>query len=86
MKHARTLAVAVAAATLSLGTGQVAQADKPGAEPCAKQVQQVTKAEASLAHVSAASVQHVKKDKKAQVQRLARAQKRLAACQAAHPA
>jgi pantothenate kinase type III len=119
MRYARTLAVAATTAVLSLGTGPLAQADKPGAEPCAKQEQQVTKAEAALAHVTAvfehqqtkverlqaalaaattpeeqakiqakldkalAQKQHVKKDKKAQQQRLAKAEERLATCQAA---
>jgi septal ring factor EnvC (AmiA/AmiB activator) len=121
MKHARTIAVAAATAVLSLGAAPVAHADKPGSEPCAKQEQQVTKAEAALAHVTAvfahqktklerlqeqlaaattaeeqaeiqakidktlAKKQHTKKDKKAQQQRLAKAQARLAACQAAQP-
>jgi len=122
MKYARTLAVAATAAVLSLGTGSLAQADQPGTEPCAKQEQQVTKAEAALAHVTAvfehqqtkverlqaalaaattpeeqakiqakltkalAQKQHDKKAKKAQQQRLAKAEARLAACQAAQPA
>ena len=121
MKFARTLAVTAVAAALSLGTGPLAQADQPGSEPCAQQEQQVTKAEAALAHVTAvfahqktklerlqeqlaaattpeeqaeiqakidktlAKKQHTKKDKKAQQQRLAKAQARLAACQAAQP-
>jgi len=50
MKYARALAIAAATAALSLGTGTVAQADKPGAEPCAKQEQQVTKAQQALAN------------------------------------
>ena len=119
MKFARPLAVAAVATVLSLGTGPLAQADKPGSEPCAKQEQQVTNAEAALAHVTAvfehqqtkverlqtalaaattpeeqakiqakldkalAHKQHAKKDKKAQLQRLAKAEERLAACQAA---
>src|SRR6188768_405923 len=53
MKHARTIAVAAATAVLSLGAAPVAHADKPGSEPCAKQEQQVTKAEAALEHVTA---------------------------------
>ena len=121
MKHARTIAVAAATAVLSLGAAPVAHADKPGSKPCAKQEQQVTKAEAALEHVTAvfahqktklerlqeqlaaattaeeqaeiqakidktlAKKQHTKKDKKAQQQRLAKAQARLAACQAAQP-
>jgi septal ring factor EnvC (AmiA/AmiB activator) len=119
MKFARTLAVAAATAVVSLGASPVAHADKPGGEPCAKQEQQVTKAEEALAHVTAvfehqqtkverlqaalaaattpeeqatlqarldkalAKKQHVKKDKKAQLQRLAKAEARLADCQAA---
>ena len=119
MKYARTLAVAVAATVLSLGTGSVAQADKPSSEPCAQQKQQVAKATDALARVTAvfdhqqtkverlqaalaaattpeeqakiqarldkalAGKQHAKKDKKAQLQRLAKAEDRLAACQAA---
>ena len=121
MKHARTIAVAAATAVLSLGAAPAVHADKPGGEPCAKQEQQVTKAEAALEHVTAvfahqktklerlqeqlaaattaeeqaeiqakidktlAKKQHTKKDKKAQQQRLAKAQARLAACQAAQP-
>jgi hypothetical protein len=119
MKYARALAIATATAALSLGTGTVAQADKPGAEPCAKQEQQVTKAQEALAHVTAvfehqqtkverlqaalaaattpeeqariqakldkalSHKQHAKKDKKAQQQRLAKAEDRLATCEAA---
>jgi hypothetical protein len=119
MSIARTLAVAAVTAVLSLGATPVAHADKPGSEPCAKQEQQVAKAEAALAHVTAvfehqqtkverlqaalaaattpeeqarlqarldrelAKKQHVKKDKKAQQQRLAKAEQRLADCQAA---
>ena len=122
MRFARTFAVAAAATMLSLGTGPLAQADKPGDEPCAKQEQKVTKAEAALAHVTAvfehqqtkverlqaalaaattdeerakiqakldkalAQKQHVKKAKKAQVQRLAKAEEALADCQAAQAA
>ena len=122
MRFARTLAVAAAATVLSLGTGPLAQADKPGDEPCAKQEQKVTKAEAALAHVTAvfehqqtkverlqaalaaattdeeraeiqakldkalAKKQHDKKAKKAQLQRLAKAEERLATCQAAQGA
>ena len=118
MKFARTLAIAAVTTVVSLGASPVAHADKPGGEPCAKQQQQVTKAEEALAHVTAvfdhqktkierlmealaaattpeeqakiqaklekalAHKQHVKKDKKAQLQRLAKAQERLAACQA----
>src|SRR3954469_25582591 len=119
MSYARTFAVAATTAVLSLGATPLAHADPPGAEPCAKQEQQVTKAETALAHVTevfahqktkverlqerlaAATTdeerariqakldkaltqkQHVKKDKKAQQQRLAKAQERLADCQAA---
>ena len=119
MKFARTLALAAATAVVSLGASPVAHADKPGGEPCAKQEQQVTKSEETLAHVTAvfehqqtkverlqaalaaattpeeqaelqarldkalAKKQHAKKDKKAQLQRLAKAEARLADCQAA---
>jgi pantothenate kinase type III len=119
MPYLRTFAVATATAVLSLGATPLAHADKPGAEPCAKQEQQVTKAEQALAHVTAvfahqqtkverlqealaaattpeeqakiqakldkalAQKQHAKKDKKAQLQRLAKAEDRLAACEAA---
>ena len=121
MKIARTLAVAATSVVLSLGVGPLAQAaeGKPGGEPCAKQEQQVARAEAALAHVTAvfehqqtkverlqaalaaattpeeqavlqarlekalAKKQHVKKDKKAQQQRLTRAGQRLADCEAA---
>ena len=119
MQYLRTFAVATATAVLSLGATPLAHADQPGAEPCAKQEQQVAKAEAALAHVTAvfdhqqtkverlqaalaaattpeeqakiqakldkalAQKQHVKKDKKAQLQRLAKAEARLAACEAA---
>jgi septal ring factor EnvC (AmiA/AmiB activator) len=123
MQFARTFAVAAATAVLSLGaTPLAAHADEPGSEPCAKQEQQVTKAEEALARVTAvfahqktkverlqeqlaaattdeekakiqakldkalAQKQHAKKDKKAQQQRLAKAQERLANCEAAHPA
>ncbi len=119
MKFARTLAVAAATAVASLGAGpiaDVAHADKPGGEPCAKQEQKVTKAQEALAHVTAvfahqktkverlqealaaattpeeqakiqakldralSQKQHAKKDKKAQLQRLAKAEARLADC------
>ncbi len=119
MPYLRTFAVATATAVLSLGATPLANADKPGGEPCAKQEQQVTKAEAALARVTAvfahqqtkverlqeklaaattpeeqakiqarldkalAQKQHAKKDKKAQLQRLAKAEDRLAACEAA---
>jgi hypothetical protein len=119
MPYLRTFAVATATAVLSLGATPLAHADRPGGEPCAKQEQQVTKAEAALAHVTAvfahqqtkverlqealaaattpeaqakiqarldkalAQKQHAKKDKKAQLQRLAKAEERLAACEAA---
>jgi len=119
MHYARTFAVAAATAVLSLGATPVAHADKPGTEPCAKQQQAVTKAEAALAHVTAvfehqqtkverleeqlanattdeeraeiqakldralAKEQHAKKEKKAQKQRLAKAEARLADCEAA---
>ena len=119
MQYARTFAVAAATAVLSLGATPIAHADQPGSEPCAKQEQQVTKAEAALAHVTAvfehqqtkverlqaalaaattdeeraeiqakldkalAKKQHAKKAKKAQLQRLAKANERLADCQAA---
>ena len=118
MKFARTFAVAAVTAVVSLGVSPVAHADKPGSEPCAKQEQQVTKAEAALAHVTAVFAhqqtkverlqeklaaattpeeqakiqakldkalshkQHAQKAKKAQLQRLAKAQDRLAACEA----
>jgi septal ring factor EnvC (AmiA/AmiB activator) len=125
MRFARTLAVAAAAAVVSLGVGPIADAalaGKPGDEPCAKQEQQVTKAQVALAHVTAvfehqktkverlqealaaattpeetarlqarldkalAQKQHDQKAKKAQQQRLAKAQARLADCQAARTA
>ncbi len=119
MKFARTLAIAAVTAVVSLGASPVAQADQPGSEPCAKQEQQVAKAQEALAHVTAvfahqqtkverlqaalaaatteeeaakiqakldkalAQKQHAKKEKKAQLQRLAKAEARLAACEAA---
>jgi pantothenate kinase type III len=119
MKFARTLAIAAVTAVVSLGASPVAHADQPGSEPCAKQQQQVTKAQDALAHVTAvfahqktkverlqealaaattpeeqaklqarldkalAQKQHVKKAKKAQLQRLAKAEARLADCEAA---
>jgi septal ring factor EnvC (AmiA/AmiB activator) len=119
MPYLRTFAVATATAVLSLGATPLAHADKPGGEPCAKQEQQVAKAQEALAHVTAvfdhqqtkverlqealaaattpeerakiqarldkalAQKQHVKKDKKAQLQRLAKAEARLAACESA---
>jgi len=119
MKFARTLAIAAVTAVVSLGASPVAHADKPDAEPCAKQEQQVTKAEEALAHVTAvfahqktkverlqealaaattpeeqaklqakldkalAKKQHTQKAKKAQLQRLAKAEARLADCEAA---
>ena len=52
MKFARTLAIAAVTAVVSLGASPVAHADKPGSEPCAKQEQQVTKAQDALAHVT----------------------------------
>lgn len=120
MEFARTLAIAAVTAVVSLGASPVAHADKPGGEPCAKQEQQVAKAQQALAHVTAvfdhqktkverlqealaaattpeeqarlqarldktlAKKQHTQKAKKAQVQRLAKAEARLADCQAAH--
>ena len=120
MKFARTLAIAAVTAVVSLGASPVAHADKPGSEPCAKQEQQVTKAQEALEHVTAvfahqktkverlqealaaattpeeqarlqarldkalAQKQHTQKAKKAQVQRLAKAEARLADCEAAH--
>jgi len=119
MKFTRTLAIAAVTAVVSLGASPVAHADKPGGEPCAKQQQQVTKAEDALARVTAvfahqktkverlqealaaattpeeqaklqakldkalAQKQHIKKAKKAQLQRLAKAEARLADCEAA---
>jgi hypothetical protein len=55
MHHARTAAVAIATAVLSLGASPVAaHSDKPGDEPCAKQrQQQVDKAHDALDHVTA---------------------------------
>ena len=53
MKFARTLAIAAVTAVVSLGASPVAHADKPGSEPCAKQEQQVTKAQEALEHVTA---------------------------------
>ena len=53
MHYARTFAVAAATAVLSLGATPLAHADQPGDEPCATQQQQVTKAEAALARVTA---------------------------------
>jgi hypothetical protein len=118
MKFARTFAIAAVTAVVSLGASPVAHADQPGSEPCAKQEQQVTKAQEALAHVTAvfahqqtkverlleklaaattpeeqakiqarldkalAHKQHAKKDKKAQLQRVAKAEERLAACEA----
>jgi len=55
MRLTRTLAVAAATAVVSLGVAPVAHAaheTKPGAEPCAKQEQQVAKAQEALAHVT----------------------------------
>jgi pantothenate kinase type III len=119
MKFTRTVAAAAVTAVLSLGTGSVAHADQPGSTPCAKQEQQVTKAEDALARVTAvfehqqtkverlqaalaaattpeeqariqarldralAAKQHTVKAKKAQQQRVAKAEQRLADCQAA---
>jgi septal ring factor EnvC (AmiA/AmiB activator) len=112
----RAISVAAATAALSLGTVPLAQADKPGSEPCAKQEQKVTKAEEALARVTevfahqkskvqrleerlaaattdeerariqaqldraVAKEQDAKQDKKAQQQRLAKAQERLDSC------
>jgi hypothetical protein len=54
MHLVRTLAVATATAVLSLGATPLAHAaDAPGDEPCATQQEQVTKAEAALARVTA---------------------------------
>jgi hypothetical protein len=53
MRTRRILVVATTAVVLSLGSGPLAQADKPDVQPCAKQEQQVTKAEAALARVTA---------------------------------
>lgn len=119
MRFTRPIAVAAATAALSLGVAPLAQADKPGSEPCAKQEQQVTKAEEALARVTEvfahqkskverlqerlaaattdeakariqakldralAEEQDAKKDKKAQQQRVAKAQERLDDCLAA---
>jgi septal ring factor EnvC (AmiA/AmiB activator) len=119
MRFTRTFAAAAVTTALVVGGAPVAHADKPGAEPCAKEQAQVTRAEQALAHVTAvfehqktkverlqeaqaaattpeeqarlqarldkalAKKQHEKKAKKAQLQRLAKAQARLADCQAA---
>jgi chromosome segregation ATPase len=113
---ARTTAVAVATAVLSLGATPMASADPPSDAPCAKQEQKVAKAEDALARVKAvfdrqksrvekaqealaeattpeeqakaqrkldralAHKNATKKEKKAQVKRLEKAQERLAAC------
>jgi len=118
MQYLRTFAAAAATAVLTLGAAPLAHADKPGSEPCAKQEQQVAKAEQALAHVTEvfahqktkverlqeklaaattpeeqakvqakldkalAHKQHTQKAKKAQLQRLAKAEERLATCQA----
>jgi hypothetical protein len=50
---ARTAAVAVTTAVLSLGASPVVSADPPPDTPCAMQEQQVTKAENALARVTA---------------------------------
>ena len=119
---ARTAAVALTAAVLSLGAGPVASADTASDTPCAQQEAKVAKAEDALARVTAvfdrqksrvekaqealaeattpeeqakaqrkldralAAKNATKKEKKAQKQRLAKAQARLAECQAAQPA
>src|SRR4051812_48715248 len=119
MRLTRTLGIAATTAVLTLGLSPVAHAaqeTKPGGEPCAKQEQQVAKAQEALAHVTTvfdhqetkveklqaalaaatdpaeqariqakldkalAQKQHDKKAKKAQQQRLAKAQARLDAC------
>jgi septal ring factor EnvC (AmiA/AmiB activator) len=54
MHHARTAAVAIATAVMSLGAAPVvAHADQPGGEPCAKQEQQVAKAQDALDRLTA---------------------------------
>jgi septal ring factor EnvC (AmiA/AmiB activator) len=56
MTFTRNLAVAAVTAVISLGVTPVAHAGDattPSSEPCAKQEQQVSKAEAALAHVTA---------------------------------
>ena len=122
---ARTAALALTAAVLSLGASSAASADTtdPSTDgPCAAQEQKVAKAEDALARVTAvferqksrvekaqealaeattpeeqakaqrkldramAAKNATKKDKKAQKQRLAKAQERLAECEAAQPA
>lgn len=81
---ARTLVAAAAAAVLSLGIASTVHADEtPTDVPCAAQEAKVVKATAALARVTA--VFETKKDKKAQLQRLAKAEARLAECKAAPP-
>ncbi len=87
---ARTLVTSAATAVLSLGLASAVQADEPTTDgPCATQEAQVVKAEEALERVTAVHSGHTKagaKAKKAQVQRLAKAEARLAKCVAAQPA
>jgi len=87
MRRPRAVAIALAAAVMSLSAAPMAaQADKPSSEPCAKEQRQVDKAQEALDRLTALydgkNDKRAKKAKKAQQQRLAQAQARLAACQA----
>jgi hypothetical protein len=90
MNRVRITAVAFVS-TLALGSlayaAPAAFADDSAPAPCATQAAQVTKAQAKLDALTAKFAAHPNqknlKAKKAQVQRLARATSRLAACQAA---
>lgn len=88
MKPIRTAVVALVS-TLALGglaaTAAPANADRPDSEPCAAQQAKVDRATAKLAELTAKWQKHPtaenKKAKKAQAQRLARAEARLEACE-----
>jgi Tfp pilus assembly protein PilF len=86
----RTLVTSATAAVLSFGVASAVQADDTvNGGPCATQEAQVAKAEAALERVTAVHANHAKDDakaKKAQLQRLAKAEARLAKCVAAQPA
>jgi molecular chaperone GrpE (heat shock protein) len=91
MHRIATTAAGFALALGSLTTAATtAHAAPPEKEPCARQAAQVAKAEEALAKVTAVfdkqrtkATKATKKAKKAQVQRLAKAQERLAKCEAA---
>lgn len=87
MSIIRTTAAGFAASLALSGLGATASfADEPAPEPCAQQQAQYDKASAKLAKLTekwqANPTPETKKAKKAQAQRVAKAEKRLEQCQA----